>query len=156
VACDAVVVATPWEAAVPTVWPLASALAGKLVISVANALVRDGREMHALLPARGSIAGDLAAALPEARIAAAAHHLPASTLEDLDRTLAADVLVCSDHSEATESTMKLLSLVEGLRPLDAGSLASAGAIEAFTAVLITLNMRYKAHSSLRLSGLEHL
>jgi predicted dinucleotide-binding enzyme len=40
-----------------------------------------------------------------------------------------------------------------LRPLDAGSLASAAPIEAFTAVLVTLNIRYKGHSSLGLTGL---
>jgi 8-hydroxy-5-deazaflavin:NADPH oxidoreductase len=154
-ACDTVVVATPWEAVVSTVRPLAPALDGKIVISVANALVRDGREMHALLPARGSVAAAIQAALPGARIAAAGHHLPASALEDLDRQLGDDVLVCSDHPEATDATMKLLTAVEGLRPVDAGTLASAGAIEAFTAVLVTVNIRYGAHTSLRLTGLEH-
>ena len=52
--------------------------------------------------------------------------------------------------------MALLGSIEGLRPLDAGSLAQAAAIEAFTAVLVTLNIRYKAHSSLGLTGLGHV
>jgi predicted dinucleotide-binding enzyme len=46
--------------------------------------------------------------------------------------------------------------VQGLRPLEAGSLAQASAVEAFTAVLVTINIRYKAHSSLGLTGLEHV
>ena len=54
------------------------------------------------------------------------------------------------------SAMALLASIEGLRPLEAGSLAQAAAVEAFTAVLVTLNIRYKAHSSLRLTGLEHV
>jgi predicted dinucleotide-binding enzyme len=41
----------------------------------------------------------------------------------------------------------------GLRPLDAGSLSQATAIEAFTAVCITLNIKHKAHSTLRIAGL---
>jgi len=41
----------------------------------------------------------------------------------------------------------------GLRPLDAGSLSQAAAIEAFTAVCITLNIKHKAHSTLRIVGL---
>jgi predicted dinucleotide-binding enzyme len=41
----------------------------------------------------------------------------------------------------------------GLRPLDAGSLSQAAAIEAFTAVCITLNIKHKAHSTLRIAGL---
>ena len=40
----------------------------------------------------------------------------------------------------------------GLRPLDAGSLSQAAAIEAFTAVCITLNIRHKAHSTLGWPG----
>ncbi len=153
-ACDLVVMATPWDAAVPTVKPLAAALSGKVVVSVANALVKQGREMQALVPARGSVAAAVAAALPGSLVAAAGHHLPAAELADLDASLGSDVLVCSDHPEATAATVDLLGRIPGLRPLDAGSLASAAPIEAFTAVLITVNIRYKAHSSLRLTGLE--
>ena len=40
--------------------------------------------------------------------------------------------------------------MRGLRPLNAGSLSQAAAIEAFTAVCITLNIRHKAHSTLRM------
>ena len=88
-------------------------------------------------------------------MAAAVHHLPASELENLDQPLTADVLVCSDHAEATEATMALVDSIEGLRPLDAGSLAQAAAIEAFTAVLVTVNIRYKAHTlRSRLAGLR--
>ena len=109
--------------------------------------------MHALVPARGSIAAALQAALPRSLVSAAGHHLPAAALADLDAPLAADVLVCSDHPSATEATMELLRKVEGLRPLDAGSLNQAAAIEAFTAVCITLNIRHKGHSTLRLAGI---
>jgi NADPH-dependent F420 reductase len=149
-----VVVATPWEATIPTVRSLAPRLEGKVVVSVVNALVKQGREMHALIPPRGSMAGAVQAALPGAWVAAAGHHLPASDLEDLDVSLGADVLVCSDHPEATAATVALFASIEGLRPLEAGSLAQAAAIEAFTAVLVTVNIRYKAHSSIRLTGLE--
>jgi NADPH-dependent F420 reductase len=152
--CDVVVVATPWDALIGTVTPLAARLEGKVVVSVANALVKQGREMLALVPPRGSMAGAVQAALPGALVAAAGHHLPASELENLDATLGADVLVCSDHSAATAATMALFDSIEGLRPLEAGSLAQAAAIEAFTAVLITVNIRYKVHSSLGLTGIE--
>ncbi|HEY5025414.1 MAG TPA: NADPH-dependent F420 reductase [Acidimicrobiales bacterium] len=155
-ACDVVVVATPWDAVLSTVTPLAAGLEGKVVVSVANALVKQGREMHALVPPRGSMAGAVQAALPGVRVAAAGHHLPASELEDLESTLGADVLVCSDHPDATATAMALVASIDGLRPLDAGSLAQAAAIEAFTAVLVTLNIRYKAHSSLGLTGLDHV
>ncbi len=151
---DIVVVATPWEAAVQTVRPLADILAGKLVLSVGNALVKEGRELQAVGPPRGSVAALLQAVLPEANVVAGCHHLPARELKDLDADLDSDVLVCSDHREAAGTAMELISSIDGLRPLFAGSLASAAAIEAFTAVLVTLNMQYKAHTTLKIAGLD--
>jgi hypothetical protein len=67
--------------------------------------------------------------------------------------LEADVLVCSDHPAATTETLELIGLMKGLRGLDAGSLNQAAAIEAFTAVCITLNIRHKAHSTVRMVGI---
>jgi 8-hydroxy-5-deazaflavin:NADPH oxidoreductase len=152
-AAELVVVATPWDSVVPTVRALREPLAGKVVISMANALVKEGREMLALVPPRGSVAAAVQAALPASRVAAAFHHLPASEMENPESGLEADVLVCSDHPEATAATVGLIEHMKGLRPLDAGSLSQASAIEAFTAVFITLNIRHKAHSTLRLSGI---
>jgi NADPH-dependent F420 reductase len=150
---DVVILATPWDSAIATLRPLRELLAGKVVISMVNALAKEGREMLALIPPRGSMAAAVQAALPESQVAAAFHHLPASEMEDLESGLEADVLVCSDHPEATAATEALIALMPGLRALNAGSLSQASAIEAFTAVCITLNIRYKAHSTLRMAGL---
>lgn len=150
---DVIVVATPWDSAIPTVRPLRDVLAGKVVISMANALAKEGREMLAMIPPRGSVAAAVQATLPGSLVAAAFHHLPASEMENLDSGLEADVLVCSDHAEATGSAMGLIDAMPGLRPLDTGTLSQAAAIEAFTAVCITLNIRYKVHSTLRMAGI---
>jgi 8-hydroxy-5-deazaflavin:NADPH oxidoreductase len=150
---DLVIVATPWDSALPTVRSLRQALTGKVVVSMANALVKDGREMLALVPPRGSVAAAVQAALPGSLVSAAFHHLPASEMEDLESGLEADVLVCSDHDEAMSSTLELIGRMRGLRPLDAGSLNQAAAIEAFTAVCVTINMRHRVHSTLRMAGI---
>ena len=63
------------------------------------------------------------------------------------------MLVCSDHAEATGVAMGLIDAMPGLRPLDTGTLSQAAAIEAFTAVCITLNIRYKVHSTLQMAGM---
>lgn len=152
-AAELVVVATPWDSAIPTVRALRDSLEGKVVVSMANALLKEGREMLALVPARGSCAALLQAALPDSLVSAAFHHLPASEMENLDSGLEADVLVCSDHAAATAATVDMIEQMRGLRPLDAGSLNQALAIEAFTAVCITLNIRHKAHTTLRLAGI---
>jgi NADPH-dependent F420 reductase len=148
-----VVLATPWDGALDTLRPLVPALDGAVVISVGNALVRHGREAHAVVPPRGSVAAMVQAALPASSVVAAGHHLPAKWLADLGRPLEADVLVCGDDDEARQAVADMLGTVEGLRPVTAGSLAQAAAIEAFTAVLVTVNLAHRAHSTLRLAGL---
>lgn len=148
-----VVLATPWEGAVHTVTELAGQLEHKVVVSMANALMREGREMLPLAHPRGSVAAAVQAALPRAKVSAAFHHLPAREMADLDSGLIADVLVCADDPEATAETMSLVERIEGLRPLDAGSLSQAAAIEAFTSVCVTLNIRHRAHATLKLAGI---
>ena len=151
-ACDLVVVATPWEAVVPTVIPLADVLAGRVVISVGNALMKQGREFVPVTPPRGSVAALLQSTLPRSEVVAAGHHLPASTLLDFSSPIDSDVLVCSDHPGASATAVELLQSIEGIRALIAGSLAQAPAIEALTAVLVNLNIRHKTHSTLKIGG----
>jgi hypothetical protein len=94
-----VVVATPWDSAVATVRALRELVTkGKVVISMVNALAREGKELVPLYPARGSMAAQLAFALPESIIVGAFHHLPASEMEDLDSGLDADVVIFSDSA----------------------------------------------------------
>ena len=153
-ACAVVVVATPWDGAAPTVAALADQLEGKVVISMANALTRVGKEFQPLIPPRGSIAADVAAAIPRSMVAAAWHHVPAKELGELDHDVECDVLVCSDHPEATAVVTSLVADIPGMRALDAGRLTSAGAIESLTAILIGMNVRYRTRLSIRLSGID--
>lgn len=150
---DLVVVATPWDGAVATVKPLAATLEGKVVVSMVNALMKEGREMLPLYPPRGSMAAQIQSALPGSKLAAAFHHLPAREMENLDSGLTADVLVCGDSDQARAATIELTNSIDGLRGIDAGSLAQASPIEAFTAVCISLNIRHRAHSTVRIAGL---
>jgi predicted dinucleotide-binding enzyme len=41
-----------------------------------------------------------------------------------------------------------------LRPFHAGRLTNAAPVEAFTAVLLELNRRYRARATIRLAGIE--
>ncbi len=148
-----VVVATPWDAAEQTVVGLADALAGKVVVSMANALVGVGREIQAVVPARGSVAAGIAAALPRSRVAAAFHHLPAKELAALDAEMEGDVLVCADEPAARLATAALVARMPRLRALDAGSLAAAAPVESFTAVLLGLNRRYRTRAALTVTGI---
>lgn len=151
---DQVVLATPWDACAPMASELAPRLKGKLVICMANALVRVGKEFHALYPPRGSIAADVQAAIPDSLVAAAFQHLPAKELGEIETPMDGDVLVCADKPEATEQTIEIIERMPNLRGLDCGSLANAAPVEAFTAVLLQLNRLYRTRSSVRITGLE--
>ncbi len=151
---EMVVVATPWDAAPATALALADYLEDKVVISMANAIAKVGTELQPLFPPRGSIAAALQAALPASLVAGAFHHIPARSLADLARPVDSDVLVCSDHLTAVRAVSQVVELMPGLRPIDAGSLSNAAAIEAFTAVLLQVNRRYGSHATIRLAGVE--
>ncbi len=149
-----VVLATPWDAAAETAAGLRAELAGKVVISMGNALAKVDGELQAVHPPSGSVAAGVQAALPESLVSAAFHHLPARSLGDLTRPATGDVLICSDHPEAMAATADLVRRVADLRAFDAGSLAAAGPVEAFTAVLLSLNSRYKGRATIHLTGID--
>lgn len=153
-ACDVVVLATPWDSAATTAQEHVDLLRGKVVISMANALVRVGHEFQPLLPPRGSVAAHVQAAVPECRVVAALHHLPAKELGHLGEPIDSDVLVCSDDQDAIKTTFEIVGNIPGCRPLDAGELSNATAIEAFTAVLLQLNVRYKTRVAPKLTGIK--
>ena len=152
--CELIVVATPWDSTVATVVALRANLAHKVVVAMVNALVREGREMVALYPPRGSMAAQIAFALPESTVVGAFHHLPAALMEDLDSGLDADVIIFSDSPEARSQVAALIDEVDGLHSVVAGSMSLAGAIEAFTAVCISVNIRHKTHSYVKMAGLN--
>jgi NADPH-dependent F420 reductase len=153
-AADLVVIATPWDSAATTAAAHADAVAGKIVVSMANALVRVGSEFEPLIPPRGSVAAHVQAAVPNSLVVAAFHHLPARELGQLDHAIDSDVLICGDDKNAVRTVMEMTAKIPGCRPLDAGELSNAMAIEAFTAVLLQLNVRYKTRVAPRLTGIR--
>jgi NADPH-dependent F420 reductase len=152
--CDVVVIATPWDSAATTAQENAAALSGKVVVSMANALVRVGHEFQPLVPPRGSVAAHVQAAVPGCRVVAAFHHLPATELGNLGQPIDSDVLICGDDPAAVETISEIVAMIPGCRPLDAGELSNATAIEAFTAVLLQLNVRYKTRVAPKLTGIR--
>jgi 8-hydroxy-5-deazaflavin:NADPH oxidoreductase len=152
--CELVVIATPWDSAATTAQEYEDELEGKVVVSMANALVRVGKEFQPLVPPRGSVAAHVQAAVPKCHVVAAFHHLPASELGQVEEPIESDVLICSDDPHSTQIVAEIVSKIPGCRPLDAGELSNATAIEAFTAVLLQLNIRYKTRVAPKLTGIR--
>jgi NADPH-dependent F420 reductase len=152
--CELVVIATPWDSAASTAQENVDRLAGKIVVSMANALVRVNKEFQPLVPPRGSVAAHVQAAVPQCRVVAAFHHLPATELGNIDEPIESDVLICGDDAAAVKVVSGIVEEIPGCRPLDAGELSNATAIEAFTAVLLQLNVRYKTRVAPKLTGIK--
>jgi 8-hydroxy-5-deazaflavin:NADPH oxidoreductase len=150
---DIVVIATPWDGATQTAVSVEDKLRGKVVVSMANALTKLGKEFQPLVPPRGSVAASVQAAVPQCLVAAALHHVPAKELGDLNAPIESDVLICSDHTSALEATSQIVAKIPNMRPLNAGELAMATPIESFTAVLLQLNMHYKTRVAVKLTGI---
>jgi len=151
--CDVVIVATPWESTLETLRDVASSVENKIVVSMVNAMQKEGREMRPVFPAAGSCAQEIAAVLPTSKIVTAFNHLPAAQMEDLDSGINADVILSANDNDAMAEVATMVSAMPGLHAIEAGSLALAGTIEAFTSVCISVNIRNKAHSYVKLEGL---
>lgn len=149
-----VVVAVPWEAAPTVAADLAGELSGKIVISMANALTKADDGFEAVVPDEGSVAHAVAKAAPDARVVAALHHVAARELGALDHAVDGDVLVCSDDRDAAASVCELVRGIPRLEAFDVGGLHNAVGIEAFTAVMLSVNARYKVRTGLRLTGMD--
>ena len=153
-AAELIVIATPWDAAWTTAKSVSESLDGKVVICMANALIRVGHEFQPLVPPRGSVAASVQAAVPRSLVVGALHHVPAKELADLNHPIESDVLVCSDHPAAKKISMDLINEMPSMRALDAGDLTQAAPIEAFTAVLLELNLKYKTRVDVKFTGID--
>lgn len=150
---DVVIVAVPWDGHKATLESLRAELSGRIVVDCVNPLgFEKGKGMYALPVEEGSAAQQAAAVLPDSRVVAAFHHVSAKLLLDPEvDEMALDVLVLGDDREATDVVQALAGRIPGMRGIYGGKLHNAHQIEAFTANLISINRRYKAHAGLRVT-----
>jgi len=151
---DLVVLAFPWEGVEGLLPRLAPQLRGRLVLEVVNPLVRENGIFRTRPVGAGSAAETIQALLPEARVVSGFKNQSAEELVDLTHPLAGDVLVCSDHADARARVMDLVTRLPHLRPVDAGRLVNARSLEAITALLLNLNRRHRAITSIQILGLD--
>jgi len=135
-----------------TLYRLGSRLAGKIVVSMANPLRIGNQTATYVHPPEGSLAEQAQLNAPDAHIVSAFHEVRVDKFSDLDAEIDSDTLVCGDDGRAKKTVMGLARDV-GIRPVDAGALVNSRYIESFVCVLITMNFRYKATTSLRITGL---
>lgn len=149
---DIVVVAVPWDGHGELLKSLSGELAGKVVVDCVNPLGFDKQGAYALPVEEGSAAQQAEALLPDSTVVGAFHNVSAVLLDDpaVD-SVDTDVLVLGDVREATDLVRELADTIPGVRGVYGGRLRNAHQVEAFTANLISINRRYKAHSGLRVT-----
>lgn len=151
---EVVVLAVPWDGHAELVSSLAEQLAGKVVISCVNPLGFDENGPFGLV-LEESAAQEAQRLVPSARVVGAFHHLAALSLWKTPDALShEDVLVCGDDADAKELVAGLAVAVTGKKGIDAGALRLARQLEPLTAVLISMNKRYKTRSGVAITGVE--
>jgi hypothetical protein len=149
---EIVVVALPAAGLSNTLPEVRQACRGKVVVSTVVPLTFGGPRLFTP-PAAGSSAEEVQGLLPEARVVAGFHHIAAHELSDTAHPIDCDLLICGQDTTAKE-TVTQLGRSMGLRVLDVGALSNAGPLEGITAVLATINRRYKLkNSGIEITGL---
>jgi NADPH-dependent F420 reductase len=154
----AVILSVPFRNQAETLNNLRTALrAGQLLIdaSVPLAAAISGKATRMVGVWQGSAAEQAREMVPDGvRVVSALHTVSAASLADLEHPLEQDVLLCGDAHEDKRDAAKLLGLIDGLRCVDCGRLEMARITEPLTALLISVNSRYKVHAGIRLTGLR--
>ena len=144
----------PYEAQQALLEPLREPLAGKVVVNViAPMRFERGRGAIAVEVESGSAARESQQLLPDSQVVAAFQNVSAEELQDPDKPMGGDVVVCSDHAEAKNVVMDLVRKIPDLRPVDGGGLANAKYVEQITPLLVNINRIYKVHSGIQIVGL---
>jgi NADPH-dependent F420 reductase len=155
-ATDLIVLTIPFEGHAALLNQLKTAIKpGSIVIDATVPLAASigGRATRTLGVWQGSAAQQAAEILPKEVTVVAAFHNVSSEVLSGNGTVDCDVIVCSDHAEAIPVVQALAAGIPGVRAINGGKLENARIVEQITAMLIGMNIRHKAHSGIRITGL---
>jgi NADPH-dependent F420 reductase len=147
-----VFVTVPADAHHDILLELVEAIGDKIVVDCVVPMVFDKDGPRPAPPQAGSAAEEARDLLPKAKVVSGFHHADGKQLQKLDRPMQGDVLVCGDHKTAKKKVMGLVEEIQYMRALDGGALVNSRITEAMTALLITINKQYKAHSGISITG----
>jgi len=150
---DLVVITTPYAGVGELLPGLAAALAGMIVVEVVNPLIRVDKQFTIERVPEGSAAEAIQKRLPESLVVSAFKNESAEALNALPQAVKGDVVVCSDHADARTRVMSLVERIPEYRAVNGGPLINARSVEAITALLLNINRRYHAVTSIRVLGL---
>ena len=153
-----VVLAVPFSAQVSILKSIRDFLKDAILIDTTVPLAASfgGKATRVLSVWQGSAAMQARELVPPTTpVLSAFHNLSAEALQNLSTTPDCDILVCGDDKPAKQTVFSLVKLIPGLRPIDAGPLEMSRIVEGITALLISVNIRYRVHhSGIRITGLK--
>ncbi len=120
--------------------PLAAAVSGKATRLLGVPQGSAAQQAQEMTPGGVTVVGAL-------------HTVSAATLASLEVELDEDVLLTGDTREEKRRVAELIARIPGLRPVNAEALEAARFTEALTPLLISVNIRNKAHAGIRLTDL---
>ena len=106
----------------------------------------------------GSAGELIASVVPKTvSVVTAFNNVSAELLKDPTKPVDCDVLVCSNDDNAKKIVLDLVKSIGGARGFDAGALENSRTIEQITALLVSLNIRYKVkNAGLRITGISQM
>src|SRR5438876_8905248 len=144
---DVIVVTVPFTALLETLKTVKPSFKpGQVLVNVSVPLETaiGGRATRTIEVWAGS-AGELAASVVPntVSVVTAFNNVSAELLKDPSKPVDCDVFVCSDDENAKKIVLDLVKGIVGARGFDAGRLENSRTVEQLTALLVSLNIRYK-------------
>ena len=138
-AAEMVILAVPFSAHNATLEGLKSGLVGKILVDIVVPLSPDDPKLVDMPPEGSATEAAQALLGPDIPVIGALHNVSAHTLNNLNAAINCDILVCGGKLEPRKKVMALVSKL-GVTAYNAGGAQAARCIEAFTPILIRLNI----------------
>jgi NADPH-dependent F420 reductase len=130
----------PGQLLIDATVPLAAAIGGRATRTVGVWQGSAAQQAQEMVPAGVTVLSAL-------------HTVSAATLRELDHVLDEDILLAGDRRADKHRAAALIEAIDGLRCVDCGRLEMARITEQLTALMISMNVRYKTRAGIRITGL---
>ena len=149
---DIVFVCVPYGAQKNIMKDLVQFLVGKIVVTVVVPVVFKKGVVEVSKTQSSSAAIELQDLLIESRVVSAFQTISARDLKAINNPINSDVVVCSDDKSALNVVMDLAENIDGIRAINGGKLSNSVYVENITPLLLNINMIYKKHTAIRITG----
>ena len=146
----------PFRAQSETLTNVKDALAeGQLLVdcTVPTAAAVSGKASRTIGVWQGSAAQQAEEMVPDGVTVISALHTVSAKRLAQGGPLDEDILICGDRKADKARVARLIEQIEGFRTVNAGALEMARIVETLSAMLISINVRYKAAAGIRITGL---